>query len=257
VIGPENKSTPRFRKKAVEGNSQACNVPDDERRGADAPDQPLRHRSPDSHGESCLPSPPAYPLPAPRCGWTRLFFCSTPLSACLKIAKGAAAGDFGFGQGGEGASARAPASPERAITTEPTPDKGKRPAARRVFAEKAVWLRYTIFSLKVHHFKFRGWSALTPALSPRRGGNARHRRINRLVKGTRIMLLQERAGITPQSQTHRGYAPSPRQPAFSPKPAPLGILRPALGNKMHHAKKATHTIIGTTRDRAGRRRRDA
>jgi len=65
-------------------------------------------------------------------------FSRLTVRACLKIAKGAAAGNFGFGQGGEGG-----ASPQRAVTTEPTLDKDKRPAARRVFAEKAVWLRYS------------------------------------------------------------------------------------------------------------------
>ena len=43
---------------------------------------------------------------------------------------------FGSGQGGE-----AGASPQRAVTVEPTLDRGKRPTARRVFGEKAVWLR--------------------------------------------------------------------------------------------------------------------
>src|SRR5579859_1003174 len=57
------------------------------------------------------------------------------LRACLKIAQGAAARDFGCGQGGE-----VGASPNRAVTTEPTPTTGKRPAARRVFEGKAVWL---------------------------------------------------------------------------------------------------------------------
>jgi len=46
------------------------------------------------------------------------------LRACLKIARGAAAEDFGFGQGGEDG-----ASPQGAGPTEPTPDKDKRPAA--------------------------------------------------------------------------------------------------------------------------------
>src|SRR6185295_18863513 len=60
----------------------------------------------------------------------------TLLRGCLKIARDPAARDFGFGQGGEGG-----ASPQRAVTTESTPAKDKRPAARRVFAQKAVWLR--------------------------------------------------------------------------------------------------------------------
>jgi len=58
------------------------------------------------------------------------------LRACLKILRCAAARDFGCGQGGE-----VRASPQRAVRTEPTKATGKRPAARRVFAQKAVWLR--------------------------------------------------------------------------------------------------------------------
>src|SRR6266478_8294485 len=58
------------------------------------------------------------------------------LRACLETTRGAAARDFGCGQGGE-----VEASPQRAVPTEPTPATVKRPAARRVFGEKAVWLR--------------------------------------------------------------------------------------------------------------------
>src|SRR5258708_36202499 len=58
------------------------------------------------------------------------------LRACLETTRGAAARDFGCGQGGE---FRAP--PQRAVRNESTPATDKRPAARRVFAEKAVWLR--------------------------------------------------------------------------------------------------------------------
>src|SRR6476659_8187700 len=56
----------------------------------------------------------------------------------MKIERGPAARDFGGGQGGE-----AGASPLRAATAEPTPATGKRPAARRVFEENAVCLRYS------------------------------------------------------------------------------------------------------------------
>jgi len=56
--------------------------------------------------------------------------------ACLKTARRAAARDFGCGQGDA-----VGASPQRAVTTKPTPPTGKRPAAQRVFAQKAVWLR--------------------------------------------------------------------------------------------------------------------
>jgi hypothetical protein len=59
-----------------------------------------------------------------------------PLRACLETTRGAAARDFGCGQGGEFR-----ASPQRAVRNEPTPATDKRPAARRVFGEKAVWLR--------------------------------------------------------------------------------------------------------------------
>src|SRR5712692_9786004 len=58
------------------------------------------------------------------------------LRACLETTRGAAARDFGCGQGGEFR-----ASPQRAVRNESTPATDKRPAARRVFAEKTVWLR--------------------------------------------------------------------------------------------------------------------
>jgi len=51
------------------------------------------------------------------------------------ISRDAAAKDFGFGQGGESR-----ASPQWAVTTEPTQPKVKRPAARRVFVQPADWL---------------------------------------------------------------------------------------------------------------------
>jgi hypothetical protein len=56
--------------------------------------------------------------------------------ACLETTSGPAAGDFGCGQGGEFR-----ASPQRAVRNEPAQATGKRPAARRVFAPKAAWLR--------------------------------------------------------------------------------------------------------------------
>ena len=62
--------------------------------------------------------------------------------ADLNIAWGPAARDFGRGQGGEaGGASRTGHSPQRAVTAEPTPATGKRPAARRGFGEKAGWLR--------------------------------------------------------------------------------------------------------------------
>lgn len=56
--------------------------------------------------------------------------------ACFKIGRGPAARDFGRGRGGE-----VRASPQRAVRTEPTKVTAKRTAARRVFAQKALWLR--------------------------------------------------------------------------------------------------------------------
>jgi len=56
--------------------------------------------------------------------------------ACFKTPRGPARMDFGGGPGGE-----ADASPQRAARAEPTPATGKRPLARRVFGERARWLR--------------------------------------------------------------------------------------------------------------------
>jgi len=53
------------------------------------------------------------------------------LRARLKTTRDAAARDFGRGQGGE-----VGASPQRAVTTEPTRVTGKRPADRRVFSKR-------------------------------------------------------------------------------------------------------------------------
>src|SRR5208283_3609684 len=61
------------------------------------------------------------------------------LRACFKIARGPAARDFGRGRDGE-----ARASPLWAVRAEPTKSPGKRPAARRVFEEKAAWLRCSL-----------------------------------------------------------------------------------------------------------------
>src|SRR5271165_6263562 len=63
---------------------------------------------------------------------TSAYLCTR---ACLKIARGAATRDIGCGQGGE-----AGAAPQRAVTAEPTLAAGKRPVARRVFAQEAAWL---------------------------------------------------------------------------------------------------------------------
>ncbi|SRR6266567_1851364 len=59
------------------------------------------------------------------------------LRACFKISRRPAARDFGRGPGGLGRAQR----PQRAVRNEPTPATGQRPAARRVFGQKAAWLR--------------------------------------------------------------------------------------------------------------------
>ncbi len=58
------------------------------------------------------------------------------LRDCLKNNWSPATRDFVRGRGGETG-----ASPQRAVTLEPTKASRKRPVARRVFAEKALWLR--------------------------------------------------------------------------------------------------------------------
>ena len=64
------------------------------------------------------------------------------LRASLKMARGAAAGDLGLGRGGAGGGAsRTGHSPQRAVTHATTKPQAKRPAARRVIEQKAVWLR--------------------------------------------------------------------------------------------------------------------
>ena len=57
------------------------------------------------------------------------------LRACFENRRGSAARDFGRSLGGE-----AQESPKRALSAEPTTAAAKRPAARRVFAPKALWL---------------------------------------------------------------------------------------------------------------------
>src|SRR5882724_12751801 len=90
-------------------------------------------------------------------------FLRPMIRACLKTTRGPAARDFGCGQGGE-----AGASPQSAVTAEPTQAAGKSAAARRVFGEKAVWLRCSsvedppgIFSFVASHH-----SAFSPKTAP-------------------------------------------------------------------------------------------
>ncbi len=60
------------------------------------------------------------------------------LRACLKIARAPAARNFSGSQASE-----TEASPQQIATVEQTPAKVERAAARRVFAQKAVWLRFS------------------------------------------------------------------------------------------------------------------
>jgi hypothetical protein len=64
------------------------------------------------------------------------FMLRCVLRACLKNTRGSATRDFGRSRGGE-----ARESPQRALRAEPTKAGAKRTAARRVFAQKALWLR--------------------------------------------------------------------------------------------------------------------
>src|SRR6266478_5690852 len=83
------------------------------------------------------------------------------LRACLETTRGAAARDFGCGQGGE-----VEASPQRAVPTEPTPATVKRPAARRVFGEKAVWLRCSVVAARSASFVAPRHPAFSPKTAP-------------------------------------------------------------------------------------------
>ncbi len=84
----------------------------------------LERRQPFFHTEGAAGSnPAARTIPA-------------PLRDCLKNNWSPATRDFVRGRGGETG-----ASPQRAVTVEPTKASRKRPVARRVFAEKALWLR--------------------------------------------------------------------------------------------------------------------
>src|SRR5580658_3558051 len=70
------------------------------------------------------------------------------LRACFKNTRGSAARDFGRSRGSTTSCAalvcsdcEARESPQRALSAEPTTAAAKRTAARRVFAQKALWLR--------------------------------------------------------------------------------------------------------------------
>src|SRR5207244_13250384 len=95
------------------------------------PPHPYRKIDPEVSGTRPRQTPPDH-----ECAGARAEVGLVRLRACLKIAKDPAARDFGGGRGGE-----VRASPQRAVRTEPTKATGKRPAARRGFAERARWLR--------------------------------------------------------------------------------------------------------------------
>ena len=114
------------------------------------------------------------------------------LGACLKTPRGAATRSFDSGQGGE-----AGASPQRAVTAEPTPARVKRTVARRVVGEKRVWLRCS--SLKDPQGI---WTSQSPARWFPRVGCALSRKA--------VSLL------------------APRHAPVSPTTAPLGVFKQAL-----------------------------
>ena len=140
------------------------------------------------------------------------------LRACFKTTRSAAARDFGCGQGGE-----AGASPQRAVTAEPTPATDKRTAARRVFAEKAIWLRCSsvedpqgIFSLvSPRHTSFSAKTAplvvLKQALPRAASPNAPFR--SRLWKSTSEPGIILRASVMVHARPSARH--KPRQPRRS------------------------------------------
>src|SRR5713101_2884493 len=94
--------------------------------------------------------------------------------ACFRISRRPAARDFGRGQGGEFR-----ASPQRAIRNEPTPATGKRPAARRVFGQKAVWLRCSVVAARSARWGVCSLvaprdPAFCPKTGPQRGATREH-----------------------------------------------------------------------------------
>ena len=112
----------------------------------------------------------------PRCAVARNFsfhpWIATWLRACFKTTRGPAARDFGwrrpvrrsFSEGGGGSTG---ASPQRAVTVEPTKPPAKSTAALRVLAEKAVWLRCSSLTALLKGCAF---LASPPSLKLRRTG---------------------------------------------------------------------------------------
>src|SRR5215203_3917068 len=105
------------------------------------------------------------------------------LRACLKTRKGAAARDSGCGQGGE-----VRASPQRAVRTEPTPATDKRPAARRVFAPQAGWLRCSSVEDPQGIFSF---------VVPRHPARGAKTAPFRIFRHARRFKVQSRVSVTP------------------------------------------------------------
>ena len=161
------------------------------------------------------------------------------LRACLETTRGAAARDFGCGQGGEFR-----ASPQRAVRNEPTPATDKRPAARRVFGEKAVWLRCSSVEDPPGIFSFVAPDTVSRVIRPsaRRAHESSPQPIvdnsaakNDLrpvkVNAGRIALRGSRS-FAPRLMKTMASLPAPsaaaRHPAFSPKTAPLVVSKQAL-----------------------------
>src|SRR5712692_6732670 len=68
------------------------------------------------------------------------------------------------------AALAARSAPQRAVRNEPTPATGKRPAARRVFGQMAVWLRCSVVAAR--SARWRVCSLVAPAIRPFAGKQA-------------------------------------------------------------------------------------
>ncbi len=150
---------------------------------------------------------------------------SRSLRAFLKITRGAAARDFGWGQGGLGR-----ASPKWAVRSKPTLAPGKRAAARRVFAEMVPWLRCS--------------SVKDPP------GIWASQALQRCFPQSGFALARRAVSFV-----------APRHAAISAKTAPLGIFKQAL-RQLFRPKTATafhHSLcrIGLCHFNPGKREKSA
>src|SRR5215469_10746239 len=118
------------------------------------------------------------------------------LRACIKMKSGPAAADFGRGQDGE---LRASPSRQVGISNEPTPATDKRRAARRVFAQKAAWLRCSSLTDPPGIC-----SLLAPLVAPKHRGGGRHPAFCAKT-GLLFILIQ---ALKPARKHHKLHAPA-------------------------------------------------